>query len=285
MPQFHHVVLTRFNIKLPLKNNIFPDETWLKHRFSLFEKFCFSSMRGQRNQNFSWLVFLDKDTPLFITEKIEELGQWNNFMPCYVGAMKDLDVPALIRHRLSLKYDFIITTNLDNDDAVSDDFVENIQNNFKGTPSFLLFKNGYILKLDELKREMPARLYRCFDSFPFSSLIETTEGFHTVWHVENHFDKFYKQQMVRLDLEPQWVQVCHSNNLANAILPFHRRLSLRELKGRFNVDYGMGDEFENRFFIFMENRVRAFMAIYHKWRIYLFSRRERNKRNMAKEII
>ena len=43
--------------------NIVNDLNWLKHRYYLFETFCFPSILSQTNKNFKWLVFFDKDTP------------------------------------------------------------------------------------------------------------------------------------------------------------------------------------------------------------------------------
>jgi hypothetical protein len=64
MAGFHHFVLTRFNVKIGLGGgeSVAPNLEWLVHRFDLFDKFCFPSVRNQSNLNFKWLVFFDVDT-------------------------------------------------------------------------------------------------------------------------------------------------------------------------------------------------------------------------------
>lgn len=48
------VISTRFGVGVK-------DESWLKHRFELFEAITAPSLRAQTNQNFIWNIFVGKD--------------------------------------------------------------------------------------------------------------------------------------------------------------------------------------------------------------------------------
>jgi hypothetical protein len=76
---FKHFLLTRFNVKTKWKTTKNGEETltekWLSHRFDLFEKFCYPSVRNQKNQGFRWLVFFDINTPTPYKERISDLAR------------------------------------------------------------------------------------------------------------------------------------------------------------------------------------------------------------------
>ena len=72
---FQHYLITRFNLKKEgwdtSKNNIpVLTEEWLERRFKLFETFCFPSVKHQSNQNFTWFVYFDVDTPKVFKDRI-----------------------------------------------------------------------------------------------------------------------------------------------------------------------------------------------------------------------
>jgi hypothetical protein len=68
MPKFQHFVLTTFNVRRKdfekdKHGNPVLTEEWLEHRITLFEKFCFPSMRNQSNLDFRWLVCFANEPP------------------------------------------------------------------------------------------------------------------------------------------------------------------------------------------------------------------------------
>ncbi len=66
----------------------------------------------------------------------------------------------------------LITTNLDNDDAIHARFVEHIQNEFTGQRrEFLNFTNGFLF--DTIRELLYVRRHR---SNPFVSLVENLDG-------------------------------------------------------------------------------------------------------------
>ena len=97
---FQHYLITRFNLKKEgwnlSKNNIpVLTEEWLERRFKLFESFCFPSVKHQSNQNFTWLVYFDVDTPKTFKDRILGLSLgYPKFQPRFVENMQAF-VPAI----------------------------------------------------------------------------------------------------------------------------------------------------------------------------------------------
>jgi hypothetical protein len=65
---FKHFLLTRFNLRVEdwatTKNgDQVLNDAWLMDRFRLFESYCLPSVKNQSNQDFTWFVFFDKNTP------------------------------------------------------------------------------------------------------------------------------------------------------------------------------------------------------------------------------
>ncbi len=91
-----HFLVTRFNLK---HNNwktgkdgqkVLTD-TWLIHRFKLFEKYCLPSVKNQSNQNFIWCCFFDNSTPQEYMVRIKKLStSYNNFVPIFINGMAEL---------------------------------------------------------------------------------------------------------------------------------------------------------------------------------------------------
>lgn len=211
--EFTHLILTRFNVKSSLNDRAAPGTEWLIHRFDLFEQFCMPSVQSQSCQSFTWLVFFDVDTPAVFKEKIAAYAaEWSNFQPCYVDSLPHEKVLSIVREYVDAKY--LISTRLDNDDAVAVDFVERVQAHFcHQVFEFVDFKIGYAL--DAINRKLYTRNYPNHAS-PFASLIEQSEDFQTVWcgqHIKLH--QFGPLRNVRDS--PAWLQVMHDQNVLNRI--------------------------------------------------------------------
>ena len=131
MNRFKHFIVTRFNVNVSYADpRIRLDPEWLHHRFALFDRFCYPSVRGQSSHNFTWLVLFDSDTPDIFKQKVQEYSQWDNFTPVYMAAS---NVPIgsitrdVITNYISEGVRRIVTTRLDNDDALHRNFVQTLQ--------------------------------------------------------------------------------------------------------------------------------------------------------------
>jgi len=241
--QFQHFLITRFNVKVDFSSSAGLDPEWLKHRFDLFDRFCYPSMRSQRNQNFQWLVYFDVETPDFFKSKILRYSEWQNFIPVFLEERftEEINRSTILKH-LDEQTDFLITTRLDNDDAVSNRFTEMIQNSFaQQEMQFINLSNGYVWR--------DGRLYSFqYLSNPFMSLIEqiqdrTIDGFKTVL-CGNHTQIAKIGTLRQIKTEPSWLQVVHEKNVSNRVRGI--RQPLTRLKGKFAIAEEIEFHQENR---------------------------------------
>ena len=217
MGQFNHFFLTKFNVRSfqDLRPGCEPD--WLERRFNLFDQYCFPAVSNQSNQNFQWLVFFDVDTPEPFKQKIANYAdQWKNFVPVYLdcplpyGQFPD-EVRAVVRNYIPIDCEYLITTWLDNDDAIHKNYVQMIQDNFNQQDGETLnFIFGYQLS--------EGKLYFDFEvSNHFISLIEkySPDSFNTCLcrpHKELYEVCHSAQKIL---CKPAWVEVVHGSNYMN----------------------------------------------------------------------
>ncbi len=238
---FVHVVLTRFNVRVGYtKSQSVNDPEWLRQRFGLFENFCFRSMREQRVR-FKWIVFFDSDTPHEFLGRIERYSSFSAFTPLFVqGALTDARIATLLKEIVRLDKGYLITTRLDNDDAVAVDFLRRIQRSFRKRELELLnCPLGYQLK--------DGKLYLSADmSNPFLSLVERVTNRDrencpkTVFCGAHHLLSSVAP-IRQISARPMWVQVLHGGNIANQLRGV-RRIQL-QLPSRFV--FGADVRFEN----------------------------------------
>lgn len=133
--KFTHYLVTRFNVSIPNWNRdkvgaTTLDAPWMKHRIALFKTFCVPSIAGQTNTDFKWLIYCDTHTSDLYVESIKsstilipraELRFVSDF-----DAMK-LDLKQLIS---SENTPYVITSRVDNDDALGNTYIDTIQSNF-----------------------------------------------------------------------------------------------------------------------------------------------------------
>ena len=234
MHPFTHLILTRFNVRVDYSTpgkGLDPD--WLSHRFQLFEQFCYPSMRMQSNQQFKWLVFFDSETPTEFKQKISDYAEWRNFVPVYVDRefTPELNRMTVFAH-LPQEVEFLITTRLDNDDAVSNDFIQVIQRNFQDQSlEFINLPNGYVWSQGKLYS------FRYLKN-PFMSLVERIQerspnGFKTILCGE-HTQLASIGTVKQVQTAPTWLQVVHGNNVSNRIRGV--RQPVQKLDDRFFID-------------------------------------------------
>jgi len=239
MVQFSHFFLTKFNVRSFPELKPGCDPAWLERRFALFDNFCFPSVCNQSNQNFKWLVFFDIDTPVAFKQKISEYSQrWENFVPVYLdcplpyGEFPD-EVRKSVRQYIPDDCEYLITTWLDNDDAIHRDYVQMIQDNFdRQDGETLNFFFGYQLA--------EGRLYFDFElANHFISLIEkyNPESFNTC--LSRSHKKLYEvcKSAKKILCKPVWIEVVHGSNYMNVY-----RRGFRVPSGKILDDFSIAAE-------------------------------------------
>lgn len=223
-----HFVITRFNIaspgrEVPIRNT----PGWLERRFDLFEAYCLPSIAAQEQGQFQWLIYFDQETPAEFRKRIDRARERVAFEPIFVGPFSMSEVAADVQARLATRLGRIVTTRLDNDDAIANDLLQRIRLQAEQLPdgTIINFRDGIALS--------QGRLYAATDtSNPFTSLVEQAEGAQTIWaapHTELA-SRFAIRQV--LD-EPSWLQVVHGENVTNRIKG--RRLADKDVMARFTL--------------------------------------------------
>lgn len=276
MKSFTHFILTRFNLRVDYANpGTGLDQQWLNHRFNLFEQFCYPSVREQSNQNFKWLVFFDSQTPEFFKNKIEKYSEWKNFIPVYIdGEITDCIYRAKVLSNLAAGSEYLITTRLDNDDAICKDFVKIIQENFHEQEfEFINFTYGYVL------RGVKLYLYKYLNN-PFMSLIErinelTVNGFKTIF-CGKHNELSSMGCIIQSKTTPTWLQVIHERNIDNRVRGI--RQPLKRLNDEFSINIGSISLPENQLMFWLEKSLNIMQFIIFSTLKFLLSRNKINHR-------
>lgn len=206
-----HFILTRFNLASPGREETLRSRTgWLDRRIALFEKYCLPSVAAQTNSNFKWLIYFDIRTPETSLHHFDEYAR-KPFIE-----LRRVDGPNFSREdvrndivRLSTPgCDWVLTTRLDNDDAIGRTFVDTLQRAFEPSGRYVLnFPHGLILER--------GRIYRVTDrSNAFATLVEPADDVRTVW-ARQHTDLRLLAPLRQLGSEPMWLQVIHGDNVSN----------------------------------------------------------------------
>lgn len=210
--QYQHFVLTRFNIaskgrEAPIRNV----PGWLGRRFDLFEAYCLPSIASQTQRDFSWLIYFDEQTPTEFRDRISALREIFDFEPIFVGPFEAGTAVREIGDRLIAGTDRLITTRLDNDDAVAKTYLEQVRKEaeLSSDNTIINFSNGVAI--------CDGRAYSAVDeSNPFASMVEPVGNFETIWAAP-HTELARRYNVRQLDTAPTWLQVVHGENVTNRI--------------------------------------------------------------------
>lgn len=269
---FQHYILTRFNLRATdwtvtkNKEKVLTEE-WLEERFDLFENYCFSSVKNQSNQNFKWLVFFDVNTPEAYKIKVEEYRKsYQNFYPFFIDGMPNF-LPEIVKNiKLLDNEKYIITSRLDNDDSIHEDYVKVIQSYFNQQNHLAIdLIDGYTLQIGEkIRLGFQKHLYN-----PFISLIENKDDFKTVWFRSRHGSWKYEKNIIRVKGKRLWLGIIHSKNKVNQFEGYGRVDP--EIISKFNIVKTKADEILNGIsnynswrLLSLTNKLRSFSACYYK---------------------
>lgn len=236
---YRHFIITRFNVNI--YDIDFPkrlEDTWLALRFELFQKYCFPTVRAQTDQDFTWLVLFDEQTPARYKAMINVYARYANFRPVFCGGFKTI-MPLVVRtmQELAPDADWFLTTRLDNDDGLSVGFVQclhGVVNSLNETdlkpsdtlyinfPNGLQYYNGDFYDFKDVTNA-------------FVSLLERRESPHTVFWVD-HPSIHDVAPVIQAETSPLWLQVVHDMNVYNYLRG--ERVDLEGVDRLFPCDFG-----------------------------------------------
>ena len=223
MTELQHFILTRFNLLLWQK-----DKTgckvrtieWLEHRFSLFEQYCLPSLCNQTCQHFEWIILFDSSTP---DEYKERIVQWKSkcpqLIPVFVQPAEGRLFASIFKQEVVKRLknpSKVITTYLDNDDALDIRFIENLQARAQtaSVGQFINFADGYQYYTDYnylLQIYYPRNHFISVVEDGNPATIKTIYGFGSHYYIE----KIAGVKIEVINNQPLWCEVIHEKNMGN----------------------------------------------------------------------
>jgi hypothetical protein len=205
-----HVLLTRFNLPSPgVESLIRAQEGWLRQRVELFERYCVPSVLAQTNSNYRWLIYFDPESPQWLKDRVEVHATAGTFHPVFRESVSPTELVSDIADLFPAPAEFLISTNLDNDDGLAIDFVERLQSVHARERTAIYLTRGLI--------KSPAGLYRRVDRHnAFCSVREPWTEPVTCWLT---WHNLLPQRMPVRTLwgAPAWLQVVHGTNVSNRV--------------------------------------------------------------------
>lgn len=215
-----HFLITLFNLQLwhvDKKKTTTLTEEWLAKRFQLFGEYCLPSVKRQTAKDFTWLCLMDINTPQVYKDRIEKY-RWivPQLKPCYFTKEQTEDwvehLKEIIRPMVG-DADYVMTTNLDNDDVLHKDMIGYLQKTLEQTGWTGLYtftdglqyfpKTGLLLKMN-------------YPHNHFLTLVEDTQSdFKTIKSIRHATARKEIQGIVDIPQKPYWIEVVHDNNVNN----------------------------------------------------------------------
>lgn len=219
-------------------------QEWLKHRFELFERYCLPSIMNQTCKLFQWIVLFDSSTPKEFKDMVEEWRkQCPRLVPVFVAPENGRRFAEIFRmevvKRLYAKR--VITTYLDNDDALNVRFVEELQKRVQSLSdgTFIYFTEGYQFFTDYeymMKIHYPRNHFVSVVESGEPSRVKTIYGYGSHYYID-------KIKGVRIEYVinlPMWCQVVHERNMGNDAYFLGAKMGNKETL--LITDYGILEE-------------------------------------------
>lgn len=218
---FEHYLLTRFNIRIASMLtkqldaiDISRNELYLKNRFRLFFTYTAPSVISQTNKNFEWIILFSDNTPEQFKSRMHKLTEKHEFIHVLYVKDNENSTDVINAHILKKKCDWLITSRLDNDDALASTYIDDVQSYYKNHEEkkyALIFNDGYQY---EEKSCVMARYH--FPKNHFSSLLSeycsSPDSILNYRHTD--IDKAVMLKEVNTDY-PNWMEIVHDTNVTN----------------------------------------------------------------------
>jgi Putative rhamnosyl transferase len=210
--EFAHVIVTRFNLpSAGAESLIRAKEGWLRDRVALFERYCLPSVLAQSNQFFDWIIYFDPKSPGWLRERIDSHTEKRSYIPLFRTSVGPADLAADIDEITGRRGTALITSSLDNDDALAIDFIERLQAAAALRPG----RTAVYLSRGLIKSGR--RVYLRVDpANAFPSVVEDWSSPVTCW-ADWHNLLGNHMPVLELHGDPGWLQVIHGANVSNRV--------------------------------------------------------------------
>lgn len=208
-----HVLMTRFNLATPGRESAMRNRPgWLMERFDLFERYCLPSVAAQTEQSFEWIIYFDDRTPSEFRERIERCQAIRPFIAYFTPLFPAEGFARSARERVA-PAPWLLTTRLDNDDAIATDFVARLHAAIETSPPVrgsINFRNGFVLNGD--------RLYaHTHDANPFFSWLEPWDADARTAPTIHHLRIAEEGPTTQIEGAGAWMQIVHGGNVSNRV--------------------------------------------------------------------
>lgn len=210
-PTVDHVILTRFN--LPSRGSeslVRAKESWLRDRVQLFEDYCLPSVLAQQAWQFTWIIYFDPHSPQWLKERIAQYVERGYFVAIFREEVDSLQLLGDIRSVGAGNADVLLTTNLDNDDGLSLDFVQRLQEAVTDAETRALYVSNGLIQCQEkvYLRTDPVNAF-CSVAAPWNNVTTCWMDWHNL--LGNHMP------ITQIAGAPGWLQVIHESNVSNRV--------------------------------------------------------------------
>lgn len=206
-----HIIITRFN--LPSKGAeslIRTREGWLRDRVVLFERYCMPSVQRQTSRNFHWIIYFDPGSPEWLKELIRTWSADGLFTAIFREEVPHDVLMSDLRRVSGARYRDLMTSNLDNDDGLAEDFVARLQDVAVDSPRVAIYLARGLIKSGN-------QLYNRTDrNNAFCSVRESWDGAVTCW-ADWHNRLGQQMPVEEIYGKPAWLQVIHDLNVSNRV--------------------------------------------------------------------
>lgn len=210
-----HYLITRFNVHnrkwRTIDKNEVPTltEQWMDQRFDLFEKYTLPSVLRQKvsKHGFEWIVMMDFKTTAQHRQRIEDR---RCITPLYC---KDNWLPRLqeyIKRKCRTKW--VMTTRLDNDDALEPYAIKDLQSQHVQRRRFLNLLRGCELNILYDPPTIRSKLEKYNH---FMTYVETAKTCHTIYRWPHGRKLRRIAPVYQLTHRPYWMRVIHERNYLN----------------------------------------------------------------------
>lgn len=209
MQHLDHVLLTRFNLPSGGREaRIRAGEDWLRRRWGLFERYCAPSVAAQ-TVPMRWIVYLDPESPAWLGESLAPYVSSGLLLPIHRAEVP----PEALRSdllRVTGGAPVLVTTNLDNDDALAVDFGQRVRAAVTEEKRRALYFTRGLIRTDDRAYERTDRVNA------FCSVVEPADAPLTCW-VDWHNRLSRHMPVQEVTGAPAWLQVVHGSNVSNRV--------------------------------------------------------------------
>lgn len=221
-----HFLITRFNLCMyPTSSKkwsdaimkkskmVHLDDDYLLGRLEMFNTYTVPSVRGQTTQDFTWLILMDDRTSARIVGKIIDIAKGRKDTYLLQGREPDYYLSA--SGMVTLLEDdtkWVISTSLDNDDALSKEYMQVVQDNFREKREFINLTKGVTVAHHKGFQYIGNREGRTVNHF--RSFVEPSDNIASVYTI-SHGSSESLAPVKHVESPARWLEVIHGDNCSN----------------------------------------------------------------------